>query len=94
MNEVTKRLHVYAAIGMLEMVRDLEEKEKAKSARSISLRNLIDYSVKVGDFYDINSLREEDPAINLLLDQFYGMIQRRFCPKQVGRDAKGRWCRV
>lgn len=92
MNEATKRLHIYAALGMLEMVRSLEEDINPKSARSLALKNLIDNSIRVGDFYNINKLCVENTMANRLLDEFYENVRRTFSPKLVGRDARGRFC--
>lgn len=96
MNDISKRVHIYLAIGLLETVRDAEETANAKSARALSLKNLIDNSCRVGDFYGIADFKSDVFGIaNKLMDDFGDRVIKAFAPhKQVTRNEKGRFVAV
>lgn len=89
-----KIMHVAVGIGALETVRWFEEQENEKSARSQSLKNLINNAERVINFYNMNGWNPEKMAIAArCFDRCEAQIKAAFNPKLVDRDEKGRFCK-
>jgi len=79
MTEDAKTIHISLAIGLLEIVRYEENRINHKSARAIAVGKLIDHSLKVVDYYRVNSWSGDKLSLaSDTLDEVEKLITERF----------------
>jgi hypothetical protein len=89
-----KAIYLSLAMGLIELVKADEEDTKPKGARAVALKNLYSNCDKIIDFYKIVDweLSKQQQA-SRTLEAIELLVSRRWSPKLVDRDAKGRFSR-
>lgn len=87
LSEDAKTIHISLAVGMLEIVRYDENKFKPMGARTRAINNLIDNSLKVCDFYRINSwpAHKLNKATNVL-DDVESLVRQYFSEVEFDKE--------